>query len=107
MTLYTKEISPKGKVTYKEVIEDDFVVVELTDEQCLTAAGTLGVTLLALFERHFKPMKNGTPHLTARKIKAVEEAILDLYKGTGKPVNRDIMDDFCKAWDHTMRAMSA
>jgi len=102
MTYYTKQISPKGKVTYVEVVEDDTVVIELTDEQCLTAAGSLGLTLLCLFERNFPEHKK-----VARKIKAVEQAVLDLYRSTGQPIDPLLADDFCKAWDRTIREMSA
>lgn len=102
MKYYTKEISPKGKVTYKEVIEDDVAVIELTDEQCLTAAGSLGITLLSIFERNFLEHKR-----VAKKIKAVEQSVLDLYSGTGKPIDPELADYFCKAWDRTIREMSA
>lgn len=102
MTYYTKNISPKGKVTYTEVTEDDSAVIELTDAQCLTAAGSLGITLLCLFERNFPEHKR-----VAKKIKAVEQAVADLYRGTGQPIDLELADDFCKAWDRTMREMSA
>lgn len=84
----------------------DIESVEFTDGQCLTMAGSLGVILLTTFERNFKPMKNGTPHIVARKIKAVQEAILDLYKSTGQPIDDRYAELVCKVWDETMIRMS-
>jgi len=105
--LYHKVMKGK-KVTYQLVTEPEPVtVVTLTDKQCITAAGALGLTLLALFERNFKPMKNGSPHLIARKIKTVEQSVLDLFQGCGEAIDPDLADDFCKSWDRTMREMSA
>lgn len=101
MTFYTKEISPKGKVTYKEYLPDNEAVIELTDAQCLTAAGSLGITLLTIFERNFPEHKR-----VAKKIKAVEQSVLDLYSGTGQPIDPELADYFCKAWDRTIREIS-
>ena len=84
----------------------DVETIEFTDEQCLTLAGSLGVVLLHTFERNMKPMKNGSPSLTARKIKAVEEAIKDLYKGTGKPIDDKFANLTFRVWDETMIKLS-
>lgn len=99
---YIKKVSPAGKVSYQPVVEDTPTVVALSDAQCLTAAGALGLTLLCLFERHFPAHKR-----VARKIKAVETAITDLYAGNGEAIDTEIADHFCKAWDKTMLEMSA
>jgi len=84
----------------------DVETVEFTDGQCVTLAGSLGVVLLMTFERNFKPMKNGSPHLIARKIKAVKEAVLDLYKSTGEPIDDKYAELTCKVWDETMIKLS-
>lgn len=95
----------KGKrVSYEPVTPDPEpeTLVTLSDEQMISAVATLGVTLLMLAERHFPPHK-----LVARKVKAVEDSILDLYYSTGKHVDVEITTAFCECWDRVMREMSA
>jgi hypothetical protein len=94
----------KGKRTiYEPVVEESEpeTVVTFTDAQCLTAAGTLGTVLLMLFERHIPPHK-----VVARKINAVQQAVMDLYKGTGEPIHDDIADLITTTWDKTMKQMA-
>lgn len=99
---FYRRIQTGNRARYEPVTEPDPVtVVELTDSQCVTAAGALGVTLLILFERHFPPHKR-----VARKIKAVETAVLDLFAGTGEEIDEEIADLFCSTWDRTMREIS-
>lgn len=74
----------------------------LNEKQALTAAGSLGVVLLTLFERHVPPHK-----LVARKIAAVEKAILDLYKGTGQEIDDEVADAICRAWDKAMNLIAS
>lgn len=74
----------------------------LNERQALTAAGSLGVILLSLFERHVPPHK-----LVARKITAVEKAILDLYKGTGQEIDDEVADAICRAWDKAMNLIAS
>lgn len=85
----------------QEMTKDDGSVLELTDAQCLSAAGALGVTLLMIFERHVPPHKR-----IAKKIKKVEEALLDLFHGCGEKLDEEIADYFCETWDKTMRKMA-
>lgn len=91
----------KGKrVSYEPFVEPEQepVVHNLTDRQALTVAASLGCTLLILFERHFPAHQR-----SARKIKAVERAILDLFAGSGEQLDPEIADWVCKCWDETMR----
>jgi hypothetical protein len=100
--LYKKEMKGK-RVTYTPVVDDSQpTIINLTDAQCLTAAGSLGLTLLCLFERHIPPHKR-----VAKKIKAVEQAILQLYHGTGEDIDPELADQFCRAWDRAMLEMAA
>ena len=69
----------------------------ITDRQALTIAASLGGMLLMLFERHFPPHQRN-----ARKIKAVEDAIFNLYAGSGEKLDPEISDWVCRAWDETM-----
>lgn len=85
-----------------DIVPEPVLYYNLTNEQALTAAGALGVTLMALIEKHVPPHK-----LVARKIKAVEDAILNLYKGTGQEIDDEVADAMCRAWDKAMQLISA
>lgn len=102
--LYRKEVSAKGKVSYNPVRaeEPQGPSITLTDAQCLTVAGALGTTLLMLYERLNPPHKK-----VARKIKAVEVAILDLYQGTGEGIDRELAEMIAEVWDRTMLTVSS
>ena len=98
MELYQK--LPNGR--YKLFVEPPPKVVEYTDAQCVTLAGALGVVLLTTFERNMPAHK-----LVARKIKAVEDAILDLYRSSGAELDEPIAELVFKTWDKTMSELSA
>jgi hypothetical protein len=100
--LYKKVM--KGKRTTYELVVDDSpdTVLTFTEGQCLTAAGALGVTLLTIFERNIPPHKR-----IARKIQTVKDSVLDLYAGTGEPIQDDIANLIFKTWDKVMREMEA
>ena len=78
------------------------IELEFTDAQCLTLAGSLGAVLLMTFERNIKPHK-----LVARKVKKLEEAILDVFNNTGDKVDPEIMELAFRVWDKTMKQMAA
>ncbi len=100
--LFRRTTTTGGRVKYQPIVDDEPVtVVTFTDGQCLTAAGTLGVILLMLFERSIPPHKR-----VARKIKAVETAMLDLFKGTGEEIHDDIAELITTTWDRTMKAVA-
>jgi hypothetical protein len=80
--------------------EEEVTTLTFTDGQCITAAASLGVTLLMIFERNIPPHKR-----IARKISNVRESILDLFAGTGEPLHPDIAEKICKCWDKTMRSL--
>lgn len=105
MDLYTKTTTPGGKVKYEPYQppcdNEPMTTITFNDAECLTAAGTLGCVLLGLFERHIPPHK-----LVARKIKAVETAILDLHRNTGHRIDPEINQLILKTWDRTMLAVS-
>lgn len=92
------------RVRYVPVVPEPELqtVLQFSDAQCITAAGALGMTLLMVFERNLPPHKK-----VARKIKAVESAILDLFHGTGESIDPEIADLFCKTWDRTMLALNS
>ena len=98
--LYTKVMQGK-RTTYVPYVEDDAQVINLTDKQCVTAAGALGATLINILSRNVK-----TPIIKSR-ITAVEKEILRMFQDTGAPLDMDIANLFCSAWDRAIREMSA
>ena len=100
--LYEKITTKKGRTTYRPYVEPEGKVLEFTDAQCVTLAGALGVTLLSTSERNMPPHKK-----VARKGKALEHAVLDLFQGTGAELDIDMADLVCRTWDKTMKELSA
>ena len=98
--LYIKTMKGK-RVVYQPVVEQSTPALNLTESECLTAAGLLGVTLLMIFERNIPPHKK-----VSRKINAVKAAILDLYRGTGEPIHDDIAELIFTTRDKTMKVLS-
>jgi hypothetical protein len=102
VTLYTKQMSDKGKVTYQEYKgytpkpED-----EMTDGQMLTFAISLSVTCLNIMERSIPTHKRNS-----RKIKALEQAIFDAAQGHGEHIDKEFVDFVVGAWNHTMHHIS-
>jgi Holliday junction resolvase RusA-like endonuclease len=99
--LYRKVMKGK-RTTYELYVEQPKkTVVEFTESQCLTVAASLGVTLLIIFERVIPPHKR-----IARKINNVQNAILDLFYGTGAKLDDDVADLIFKTWDQTMKKIA-
>lgn len=98
--LFERTTSPGGKVSYRPFtpVKEEPTVIEMTDTQMLTCAAALGVTLLTLYERCLPPHKR-----IARKVKAVEDAVISLYAGVGEKVDHETLEWFAKMWDSTMR----
>jgi len=93
-----------GKRTAYEPVGDaePVTTITFTESEALTAAGALGTMLLMVFERNIPPHKR-----IARKIKAVEEAVLDLYNRTGAVIHEDIAELMARTWDRVMKEISA
>lgn len=103
MQLYEK--ITVGKTTrYKEYVPppEPVTYIQFTEGQCITAAGALGLVLMNVFERNIPPHKK-----VARKIKAVEEAITDLYRNTGQAIDRDIAELMIGTWDRVILELTA
>lgn len=101
--LYVKRLHGKrtSYLPYQPATTPD-IELEFTDAQCLTLAGSLGAVLLMTFERNIPPHK-----LVARKVKKLEEAILDVFNNTGDKVDPKIMELAFRVWDKTMKQMAA
>ena len=97
----------KGKSVRYEPVEhmpqaDEAVTeVTFTDRECITVAGSLGVVLLKLAQRNMQPHQ-----LVARKIRAVEMAIIELFKDTGEELRIDIASGVMRCWDETMQRIA-
>jgi len=98
-----RRIQQGNRIRYEPVASEaeTATAVTFTDAQCLSAAGALGVMLLIVFERMIPPHKR-----VARKIKAVQEAVLALYAGTGEPIDDEIATLMCATWDRVMKEIS-
>lgn len=100
--LYTKTITANGRTRYEPYTQPPVQSLSLTEAQCVTAAGALGTMLLMVFERNMPAHKK-----VPRKIRAVELAILDLFRGCGETIDPQIADLFCATWDKTMQELTA
>ncbi len=77
------------------------VDIELTDNQVLTLAGTIGTCMLIGLEQHLPPHK-----ALARKIQAVEKAIAGLYGLIGEPVDGPMIDIGARCWGAAMKELA-
>lgn len=96
----------KGKAVRYELVQpepEDNTVTTITfsNAECVTVAGSLGIVLLKLAQRNMQPHQ-----LVARKIKAVETAISDLFRNTGEKLQLDIAEGVMRCWDETMKRVS-
>jgi hypothetical protein len=93
--LYRKTMQG-GRVRYIPVVEPEEEIIDykLSDEQSVTVAGTLGTTLLCIFERFLPPHKR-----VMRKIAAVEGAIYDLFESNSKEINHEVSQWVVDCWN--------
>jgi len=99
MQLYERHISKKGKVSYTPY-QPETNDKDITEEEALTLCGALGITMLANYSKLVPEHKR-----VAKKIKAVELAIIDLFRGTGKPVNDEMCNYAMECWNLAMITM--
>ena len=102
MQLYEKIVSPGGKTTYTPFVQLPKVkkepkVIEFTDRQCLTVAGTLAVMTLMQVERYIPAHK-----INHRKVKVVREAVHDLFKGVGQEIDDQSAKWIVDCWTRAM-----
>jgi len=71
---------------------------ELTEDQALTIAGALGVTMLNIYTKIIPAHKRN-----ARKMAAVEKAIAALYAGQGDVIDEETAVWILGCWNKTMR----
>lgn len=82
-----------------EAMEDECVQTygDLTNQQLITMAGTLGVVVMYSLERNVKM----TP-LIERRIKSYRLATHELVKGTGHHIDDELRDHVMRSWDLAM-----
>lgn len=111
---HIKETTPGGKVRYtpatdemirqafRKMVDDGIVAsFTFTDRECLSVAAGLGIVLLDLAQKNMKPHQ-----LITRKIKAVETAVADLFKGTGEKLSINIAEGVLWTWSETMKKVA-
>jgi len=105
MELYTKEVSAKGKVTYKLFVAPEpraLISDELTPEQITNMVGTVGIMLInSIYETL------GPKTFLANRVKSVNQAIFQLYKGTGQKIDDETVEFTRTCWNSTMMALAA
>jgi hypothetical protein len=101
MQLYERIVSEKGRVSYREYFlphEGPCLPAEGFDlAEVITWSVALAMTQLMILRKSL-PEHARVP----RKIKAVEEAIYDLAKEHGKPLDDEMVDYVVGCWNRTM-----
>ncbi len=99
MSLYER-IETGQRVSYKPY-QPEIDDRELTDGQVATLVSALGVTMIENYLRNVPEHKR-----LARKVKAVEAAIIDLFQGTGQQIDDEICTYVMDCWNLAMVNMS-
>lgn len=104
-TLY--ERIPHGKTyRYREYVTPDPTVPKpqqfYTDEEIITLGVSIGAILLVQLEQLIPEHKRNH-----RKVKAVTDAILDLARGQGQPIDKEQIDYWCRCWNVTTQQFQA
>lgn len=72
-------------------------VEDFTDEGLITLGVSVGTIVLTQLEQFIPQHKRNH-----RKIKAVTDALLDLARGNGKPVDVELLQHWCDCWNEVM-----
>lgn len=101
MQLYVKSVSEKGKVTYLPYVPSTRAEIEIDNRQLATLAGTIGLCTLIGLERHLPQHA-----MLSRKIKALENAIIDLAKLGGKELDQRMTNAGVEAWGAAVQKLA-
>ena len=96
-----KRVSYEPVNYYEPLVEEDNGPdkdYKVSDRQILTLSGGLACMVLMVFQRNYP--YHSRMH---REIKALEEAIMAIYKSTGEKVDGRLTEWLRKCWDDTMR----
>lgn len=99
--LYRKTM--KGKRTIYEPVPMESAKLDegMTAGEIVTAVGTLSVLAINGYNQMIPPKT-----CTSNRIKAVEEAVLKLFKDTGTHIDKAITVHVCSVWNQTMQQLS-
>lgn len=104
MTLY-KKVQQGNRVRYVEHVPEANPVPECSEfdnAELITLGVSLGVMMLMILEKQIPPHARN-----ARKIKALENAILDLAKGHGAPITEEMTQYWVDVWNRVMFEVQA
>ena len=102
--LYTRTVSDGGKVTYREhsgatiPATHDLKASKFDTAECITWAVSLAMMQLMILRKQLPEHARN-----ARKIKTIEDAIYDLAKGHGAPIDDELVDLIVGTWNTTMQ----
>lgn len=95
MELFTREVSPKGKISYKPVDYNSLKPgTALTDGEIISAVGGLAVCAIYGYGQLVKPKS-----CTANRIKSVQETVLKMFADTGSKIEASSVAHVCRVWD--------
>jgi len=103
MELYEKLTSPSGRVSYKPVSVPHAPPVRqphsltMTEGQIVSAVGGLAVMAIHGYQTMLPKHK-----LISRKVQAVNDSVLEMFRGTGQPIDEDMVDFISGVWNATM-----
>jgi hypothetical protein len=101
-SLFTRNISPSGRVTYQPYTTPPIQLSDdMTEEQLVSAVGSLAVMAIHGYQQLVPEHKR-----VARKADKVKQAVLDMYAGCGSAIDDEILDFVSAAWDGTMRKLA-
>ena len=101
MELYEKHVSSKGKVSYTKFtnlpeLKVPVVSSEYNNEELITWTCALATTQIMILE---ESLPEHSFLARTGKVTAVRVALLDLYKGLGKPLNSELVDYITDTWN--------
>lgn len=100
MILYTKEVSPKGKVSYKEYITPQNEMYELESDVIITLLSSLTICMLMSVEQILPDHSR-----IAREMKNVEQAVVKMAKLVGAPLDDKLVNVGVAAWNQAIHSM--
>lgn len=99
MQLYEKIMQGK-KTTYREYTPKPIKMPEIEQSQVVTLLYTLSISMLMSVREQLPPHA-----AMARKVKAVEEAIVSLSKLNAEPMDEDLVTVGVEAWNAAIYSM--
>jgi hypothetical protein len=99
MDLYTKTTQGKRTryIPYVPPEPQPIKTDPLTDEGIITLGTSVGTIVLMQLEALIPAHKRNH-----RKVKAVTDALLDLARGNGAPIDRELLEHWTECWNQTM-----